>query len=69
MALNERQMKAIQFVKINSKLTSADYQKLTKVSRQTITRDLFELVKKGILVREGKGRGARYLMSRILPHK
>lgn len=69
MALNERQMKAIEFIKIHSILTSSDYQKITKVSRQTITRDLYELVKKGILIREGKGRGARYLISRRLPHK
>jgi ATP-dependent DNA helicase RecG len=67
--LNQRQMKAIQFLKSEGSISSADFQSLTIISRQTASRDLEDLVKKNVLVRQGKGRGTIYIISKRLPHK
>ncbi len=61
LGLNERQIKAVQFVKENSQITNAEYQNNFGVARRTATRDLNELVEKGILKSsEKKGAGAYY---------
>jgi ATP-dependent DNA helicase RecG len=49
LGLNERQIKAIAYMKGKEKITNRDYQKLFKVARMTATRDLSELVEKGVL--------------------
>jgi ATP-dependent DNA helicase RecG len=67
--LNERQLKSIKFLKSEGSLSSADFQDLTGASRQTATRDLADMVKKAVLVRQGKGRGTRYVIPRKLPQK
>ena len=67
--LNERQLKVIGFLKSEGSLSSADFQEITGASRQTAARDLEEMVKKAVLVRQGKGRGTRYFIPRKLPHK
>lgn len=67
--LNERQLKSIKFLKAEGSLSSADFQDLTGASRQTATRDLADMVKKAVLVRQGKGRGTRYVIPRKLPQK
>ncbi|NEW79419.1 MAG: transcriptional regulator [Gelidibacter sp.] len=55
--LNERQIKAIEFVSANVKITNKQYQDTFEVSRITATRDLKELVDKGLL-RSSKIKGA-----------
>jgi len=60
--LNERQKKAIDFVKENGKITNSDYRNLCNVSTDTAHKDLRELVEKNVLIREGSGRGTYYLM-------
>jgi ATP-dependent DNA helicase RecG len=67
--LNKRQVKAIQFLKSEESLSSADFQHLTGASRQTATRDLDDLVQKAVFVRQGKGRGTRYVICRKLPQR
>jgi ATP-dependent DNA helicase RecG len=67
--LNERQLKSIKFLKSEGSLSSADFQDLTGASRQTATRDLADMVKKAVLVRQGKGRGTGYVIPRKLPQK
>jgi len=61
--LNERQVKAVQFLKSDLHVTNGEYQKLTGVSRATAKRDLDELVKLGLLELEGAGRSARYRLT------
>ena len=61
--LNERQIKAVQFLKSDLHITNTEYQKLNGVSRATAKRDLDELVKLGILKLEGAGRSARYRLT------
>lgn len=61
MGLNERQIKAVKYVKENGEITNSDYQELLGVARRTATRDLTELVEKGILKSsETRGAGAYY---------
>lgn len=61
LGLNNRQVKAVLYVKEKGKITNADYQKLFSVARRTATRDLTGLVEKGILrSNEAKGAGSFY---------
>jgi predicted HTH transcriptional regulator len=69
LSLNERQQKGLQHLKAAGQISSAEYQQLTGTSRQTATRDLYDLVKKKVVVSHGRGRGAHYLAARKMTHK
>jgi ATP-dependent DNA helicase RecG len=59
LGLNDRQIKAVSFVKENGKITNKEYQELCTVSRETASRDFAELVEKGIFENSGsKGAGS-----------
>ncbi len=61
LGLNERQIKAVLFVKEKGEITNKEYQELVEVARMTATRDLKELVEKDILKSSGtKGAGSFY---------
>lgn len=61
LGLNERQMKAVEYVKEIGRLTNSDYQSNFEVSRNTASRDLSDLVEKGILKASRlKGAGSFY---------
>ncbi len=63
LGLNERQIRAIEYVKKQGKIKNNEYQKLNNVSKRTATNDLRELVEKNILKYMGKGkRDLRYVM-------
>jgi hypothetical protein len=63
LALNERQKKAVLYINKYETLTNTLYQQINKVSKATATRDLQELVKKNIIIADGrKGAGASYKM-------
>jgi len=64
LGLNERQLKAVAFVKEKGKITNKDYQELNEVSKATATRDLTELVEQfSILKRTGEiGAGTSYAL-------
>jgi predicted HTH transcriptional regulator len=49
------------------RITSGIYQENTGVSRQTATRDLEGMVKKGILEQRGERRGAFYVRVKGMP--
>ncbi|WP_255408802.1 MULTISPECIES: ATP-binding protein [unclassified Petrotoga] len=64
--LNERQIKAVKYVKEKGKITNREYQEITNVSRQMATIDLAEIVKKGIFTRIGKaGKGVAYQLTKL----
>lgn len=63
LGLNERQQQAIGFAKTGVKLTNSEYQRLTKASRPTAIRDLDELVKARVLLRQGVGRSTHYVLA------
>jgi ATP-dependent DNA helicase RecG len=60
MRLNDRQQKAINFLRQLRRVTNAKYQEVTGTSRATAKRDLEELVSKGLVILIGSGRGAYY---------
>lgn len=68
-SLNTRQISALAAVKANGAIDNTAYQDLTGASKRTATRDLGELVEKGILVRTGgdMGRGAGYQKAKARP--
>ena len=66
LGLNERQIKAVMYVKKSGKITNKEYQELTKISRQTATIDLSELTEKSIFIKIGKaGRGIAYELPKL----
>lgn len=59
--LNDRQRKAIDFLKNNNKITNREYQLNFNVSRNTASRDLSDLVEKGLIkASDTKGAGSYY---------
>ncbi|OQX56402.1 MAG: transcriptional regulator [Candidatus Cloacimonas sp. 4484_209] len=69
MGLNERQIKAVMYVKEKGKITNREYQGITGISRQMATIDLKQLVEKGVLIKTGKaGAGIAYQLPK-LPNK
>jgi len=61
--LNERQRKAIEYLIKHKKITNKEYQKLCPdVSRKTLIRDLRDLIKKQLIIMEGKKGGVYYKM-------
>jgi len=65
MGLNERQIKAVLYLKDYRKITNTQYQKICKTSKRTASNDLQELSEKKIVEKIGTtGKGAQYLMQR-----
>ncbi len=63
--LNERQVKAVLFVKEKGKISNKDYQTLNKCSRNTASNDLSELLNRDILISSGKrGAGSFYKLNK-----
>ena len=61
LGLNDRQIKAVNFVKDKGKITNREYQELNECSRNTASNDLVDMVQKNILVGSDiKGAGAFY---------
>jgi ATP-dependent DNA helicase RecG len=61
LGLNERQIKAVEFVKAHGRISNKDYQELNNISKKTASRDLSELVSLNILKSSGVvGAGAYY---------
>jgi len=63
MGLNERQIKAVGYVKEKGKITNKEYQKLSDVSKPTATREFSKLVDMGLLNQQGiTGKGTFYTL-------
>jgi ATP-dependent DNA helicase RecG len=61
LGLNERQIKAVLYVKENGKITNNEYQTLNEIGKSVTIKELHNLVEKQILVRIGEtGRGTYY---------
>jgi ATP-dependent DNA helicase RecG len=61
--LNDRQVKAVTYVRDKGSISNKEYQELFGVSRATATRDLRSLEEKGIMERIGRGRrDSRYVL-------
>jgi len=62
MGLNERQIKAVLYVKEHGSISNREYQQLTGISKRTASDELSDLVEKGVLSKVGgqRGRGTLY---------
>ena len=62
--VSDRQKQAVALVRANGRLTSGEYQRHAGVGPRTATRDLNDLVTKGLFERHGERRGAYYTFAR-----
>lgn len=63
--LNERQIKAVLYIKEKGSIVSSVYQRINDTTSKTATRDLVDLVAKGILENKGGAtRGAIYVLKK-----
>jgi len=69
LGISERQKHGLALLRREGRLRSSSYQQLTGMSRQTASRDLEELVGKGVIERVGSGRGVHYVRAREMPQK
>lgn len=61
--MNERQARALQYVRENGSITNREYQQLcTDVSPETLRLDLSDLVDRGILLKIGSKKGTHYIL-------
>ena len=61
--LNERQIKAVMYVKENKQITNKEYQEICNTSKRTASRDLLDLVSSGIFEQIGTtGTGTAYIL-------
>jgi ATP-dependent DNA helicase RecG len=61
--MNERQARALQFIRDSGRITSRDYQLLCPdVSPETLRLDLNDLVNRGVLLRIGAKKGTYYVI-------
>jgi len=61
--MNERQLRAMNFLKERGRITNRDYQHLcSDVSSETLRLDLVDLVDKGLLLKIGDKRGTYYIL-------
>jgi len=59
--ITQRQMTALQKARSKGKLTIAEYQELTGMSKRTAQRDIDSLVSAGYLQAKGRGKGTYYM--------
>ncbi len=60
--LNARQKKAIELIKQKGRIASREYCEINAVVKDTANRDIQEMVKKGLLTKEGTGKKVRYVL-------
>ncbi len=60
--LNDRQIKALEFIKKQGKITKQNYIRLTNAPKTTAFRDLSSLVKLHLLVQKGSGKNSFYTL-------
>ena len=70
MGLNERQIKAVMYVKEKGRITNKEYQELINTTKRTASRDLKDLTEKEILEQVGDtGKGTYYILKTHKGHK
>lgn len=61
--MNDRQMKAIEYLQRNGSITNGEYQKLCPhVGAESLRLDMADLVTRGVLLKIGDKRGTRYII-------
>jgi predicted HTH transcriptional regulator len=63
LAISERQIKLVEFVQENGFLQNKSFFELfPMISEDTVLRELKDLIKKGIIKKEGTTKGVRYVL-------
>lgn len=65
LGLSERQIAAVEYVKVNGKITNYELQLVLNLSERTILRELDDLVSSNILIRKGQKKGTFYELNNI----
>jgi len=61
-ALTSKQMKIVEFINVNGKVTNRDLQSLFKISAQAVHKELVKLVELKVVKSIGEGRALRYVL-------
>lgn len=62
-SMNERQTRALAFIRENGSITNRDYKQLCPhVSSETLRRDLSDLVERGVVLKIGSKKGTNYIL-------
>jgi len=67
LGLSDRPRKGVAILRAEGRLTSGRYQEETGASRQTASRDLDEMMNKGVLERHGERKGTFYTKAKVMP--
>ncbi len=62
LGLNERQMKAVMYVKEKGKITNKEYREMTDLSDEGARIDINELIINGVFISKGRGRNTHYVL-------
>lgn len=63
--LNDRQRRAVVYLKTNGKISNTEYQRVANAIKKTATRDLNDLKQKGVLEQIGsRGAGVHYILAK-----
>ena len=66
LGLNERQIKAVLYVKENGNITNKEYQEICEVKERLATMELKDIVERGVFEKVGsRGRGTHYIISPV----
>lgn len=61
--LTEKQMKIVEFINQNGRITNRDLRSMFKISDESARKEINKLVDLGIIKSEGKGRGLYYVLA------
>ena len=64
LGLNERQKRAVAYVREHRKITNREYRQLTGISDEAARRDLAIMLEQGIIQVFGKGRSTAYTLGK-----
>jgi len=64
LGLSKRQIKAVQHVKENGRISNKQYRELSNLSDVAALKDIQELVEKKILIKRSRGPGTHYVLAR-----
>ena len=62
--LNERQKKALNYIKDKGRITNKEYREINKIGSRYTIKELNNLIDNGIITKKGKGRSIHYVLVR-----
>jgi len=62
-SINDRQKKAIQYIKQNKSISNSVYRELFEVAKRTAVRDIEELMELKMIMKRGEGRATEYIIN------